>query len=134
MGANVIVLEDDIWCTGVIVRTLQKAGYTPLAAATAEDAWNVAVTSRQSVDALIADYVLPAGNGVEAALRLVSRFPGMKILFVSGTPLEGWTAADLDKIAELPRHASAFVPKPFHPSVLVSTLDGLLHRAAAHTA
>ncbi|HEY1341460.1 MAG TPA: response regulator [Bryobacteraceae bacterium] len=134
MGAKVVVLEDDIWCTGVIVRTLQKAGYTPLAAATAEDAWSMAVSSRDSVDALIADYVLPSGNGVDAAVRLVSRFPSMKILFVSGTPLEGWAGADLEKIAWLPRHSSAFIPKPFHPSALVSTLDGLLHHAAAQTA
>jgi DNA-binding response OmpR family regulator len=119
---------------GVLIRTLGKAGYEPLPAATCEEALKLAQLTREPIEALVADYLLPTSNGTEAALKLAARYPKIKTLFISGTPLEGWSPAELDKIAWLPRLSSAFLPKPFHPATLVRTLDGLLHRAAARTA
>jgi two-component system cell cycle sensor histidine kinase/response regulator CckA len=130
----VIVLEDDPLCMRVIVKTLKKAGYDPLSATSCEQALEVCRNRECSIHALIADLVLPGKHGTEAALRMAALCPGLKILFVSGTPIEGWEIEDIARLNKLPKGTVEFIAKPFQPTALLKKLNQLLCDGAAQPA
>jgi CheY-like chemotaxis protein len=73
-------------------------------------------TNADRFDLMITDIALPHIRGTELAERALSRYTGMKVLFMSGY------AGD-----SLPANAAHFIPKPFRLEALVrkirETLD-----------
>jgi DNA-binding response OmpR family regulator len=60
--------------------------------------------------------ILPEGNGVDVARALSRRWPGLRIVFMSGYPGEHLSGADA-----LPPGAR-LLPKPFTPEVLLAAV------------
>ena len=128
MGKGVVVvLEDEDTSMGVFRWTLQIAGYECAEARTRDEAVEHCRNHGGNVKVLVADLILPTCRGTDVALAASRLHPALRVLFVSGTPVEGWTESDLRKMAQLPPGTFAFIGKPFHPRVLLSKLEQLLN-------
>src|SRR5439155_7437559 len=115
---RVLVVEDDEKTARLIDLALSSEGLAVSCVASVEAAR--ARAEEWSPDVVVANVNLPDGTGTELAQSL--RTPsGPLFLFLSHVDDE-----DLD-LAE----ADAYVQKPFNPSVLVSTVDGLLRGEGA---
>jgi CheY-like chemotaxis protein len=124
----IIVVEDNEFSASVIRRTLERAGYRCVEARTEQDAVESCRRYGDRVRALIADLVLPGARGTDVALRLNRDHPGLPVLFVSGTPFEGWPESDCRKAFELPAGGAAFLAKPFQPRAMIGKLAELFER------
>jgi len=71
--------------------------------------------------------ILPTCRGTDVALTVSRLRPAIRVLFVSGTPVDGWRESDVRKMAQLPNGSFAFLGKPFQPKKLVNELDRLLN-------
>jgi PAS domain S-box-containing protein len=81
---TILVVEDEEAVRALILQTLQKYGYTVLAARQGEEALSRCAGHPGPIHLLLADVVLPKINGPELAARLASTYPGLKVLFMSG--------------------------------------------------
>jgi len=127
---TVLVLEDEPLAMRMICATLRLNGYE-LAEATTPTAAIQMACERRPFDLLIADVTLPERSGVRTALDLYAASPEIAILFVSGTPFEGWQPRDLLTVQILPREVWEFLRKPFRASALKLHVRQLLDRSAA---
>ena len=117
---HVLLVEDDDAVRAFARDVLQMRGYTVVAAADGEDALRLAATAEPEFDILVTDLVMPGLQGRDLAERLSGRFPGLRIVFMSG-----YTD---DAIA---RHGVLdpgmwFIEKPFEPSALARKVREVL--------
>jgi DNA-binding NtrC family response regulator len=122
-GSEAILLVEDQDQVREATRTiLERLGYHVEAVRTAPDAlaW---IAGGTPVDLLLTDVVLPGMNGVALAEQLVTKRPGLRILFMSAY-------TNQESIPERSLHGSpcAFLAKPFSLDVLARTVRGLLDR------
>src|SRR5205814_10506722 len=88
---------------------LQEKGYRVLEASNGVEALTCVQKHRGPIDLVITDVVMPFLSGVELVERLSQRFPGLRVLLVSGY-----------NDSTVCRHGveqgrMAFLPKPFSP-------------------
>ncbi|MEU4625900.1 PAS domain S-box protein [Actinoplanes sp. NPDC023801] len=81
-GATVLVVEDEDALREVTSRILRRGGYTVLAAGGGEEALRLA--AENAVDVLLTDVIMPNMLGKDLADAVRSRWPGTKVLFMSG--------------------------------------------------
>ena len=81
---RVLVVDDDPAISGMLVRALERNGFSADAAASAD----AALASAQDVDyaAAVIDLVMPGRNGVELAIALRERLPGLCVAVLTGYP------------------------------------------------
>jgi len=87
-GESVLVVEDELAIVAITRRVLQRLGYTVLTASTPSEAIRLAESHPQEIHLLITDVVMPEMNGRDLAIRLLSRAPRLKCLFMSGYPAD----------------------------------------------
>jgi DNA-binding response OmpR family regulator len=126
--ATILVLDDEELVARVIEVSLRKEGHDILAARTGAEARDIAEHRQEPIDLVIANYTLRDAKGIEVIRQLVLSHPEMKVLRISGRPLEMLRAhGDISDRA-------AFLPKPFTPKRLVQVVDRVLrsdrHRIA----
>ena len=63
---------------------LESGGYTVISAAGGAEALGKLSGSPLTPDLLVTDLVMPGMNGKELARRVCAKFPGTRVLFVSG--------------------------------------------------
>ena len=63
---------------------LEREGYTVLTAATPWEAIDVAQEHGREIHLLMTDVVMPEMNGRDLAAKLLSLYPNLKCLFMSG--------------------------------------------------
>ncbi|HKQ63169.1 MAG TPA: PAS domain-containing protein [Candidatus Polarisedimenticolaceae bacterium] len=112
----VLVVEDDPLVRDITVRALQTRGYEVLAAADGEEALRIGTAQASRLSLLLTDLVLPRRSGEEVADRLMQLSPQLRVLFISGYPLD----------ADPTRGDRAFLRKPFTPSELEQRIRQLL--------
>src|SRR5690606_20539866 len=121
-GGNetVLLVEDEDLVRVATTRVLERNGYGVLAAASPSDA--VALVERHSgpIHALITDVVMPQMNGRELARRVLARWPGLRVVYVSGY------ADDAMVDSALLDAEAVFLQKPFTPEALLRTLREVL--------
>ncbi len=83
-GETVLVVEDDPGILSLTRIMLERLGYRPLAASTAEEALRLAESVAGRLDLLLTDVIMPGMNGKELADRLTGPHPGLKVLYMSG--------------------------------------------------
>ena len=84
-GAETILLvEDDEAVRRISLSILESGGYTVMAAAGGVEALRKLSGSSRIPDLLVTDVVMPGMDGKEVARAIQSRFPGTRVLFVSG--------------------------------------------------
>ncbi|GAB6096149.1 hypothetical protein JCM14469_24020 [Desulfatiferula olefinivorans] len=83
-GETLLIVEDEIAMLNLAQTILTRLGYTVLGAASPVQALSLAEAHAGEIDLLITDVVMPEMNGRSLAEQLHSRYPEIKILFMSG--------------------------------------------------
>ena len=124
-GHEIILLVEDeptILRAGKLM--LERLGYTVVAAATPGEAIKLAEKHAGEIHLLLTDVVMPEMNGRELAKRLLSLYPNLKRVFMSG-----YTANVIapDGVLEAGIH---FIQKPFSMETLADKVRVALARCA----
>jgi CheY-like chemotaxis protein len=117
--ARVYVVDDQPAVLQTIQRVLEAERHEVASFSSAEDALR-ADASAGAPDLLVTDLVMPNLGGLELADKLAARFPGLRVLIVSGYA----ESAQLDLIARLP--SEALLAKPFTPAELCAKIHAAL--------
>jgi two-component system, cell cycle sensor histidine kinase and response regulator CckA len=83
-GEHLLLVEDDHAVRQVAEALLRRHGYDVTAAVDGEAALEVMAEQGAGVQLVITDVVMPRMNGRDLAERIATRFPGTRILFISG--------------------------------------------------
>jgi CheY-like chemotaxis protein len=110
---TVLVVDDDDLMRAVLVKILRAEGWQVHAVAGGDEAL-VFLASNAGIGIVVSDVLMPGLDGRELATELGRRFPRLPVLLISGGHLGGRS------------YAGPFLPKPFSPTSLVSTIRELL--------
>lgn len=83
-GETVLLVEDELIVLNVSKAILENLGYVVLSASTPGQAVRLAEEYSGEIHILITDVVMPEMNGRELAKKVVSLYPNIKQLFMSG--------------------------------------------------
>ncbi|MCG6538332.1 MAG: response regulator, partial [Syntrophales bacterium LBB04] len=83
---TILLAEDESAMLELATMLLQKQGYTVLAARTPGEAISLARKHVGEIHLLVTDVVMPEMNGRDLANNLLSLYPNVKRLFMSGYP------------------------------------------------
>jgi PAS domain S-box-containing protein len=120
---TLLVVEDDALVRGVTVRVLRSGGYRVLVAGSGREALALPAQELRGARLLITDVVMPGVAGPAMADELRARYPGLRVLFVSGY--------SEDAIAHRGAFARGidFLPKPFSATALLARVRSILDAA-----
>ena len=124
-ACTILLVEDEDGVRRLMHRFLEREGYQLLSARNAEDAEEIADVYRDDIHLLVTDVVMPGMTGPQLAERLMPRYPGMKVLFVSGYRHDA-----LDQKGLLGRGVQV-LPKPFPPAQFLRQVHLLLKQGEA---
>jgi len=85
-SGTVLVAEDNDVVRAVTRKILEDSGYRVLLARDSAEALAACDGHKGGIDLLIADIIMPGMDGIDLAKELAARFPGMRILLISGYP------------------------------------------------
>ena len=117
---TVLVVEDDERVRALARKALEQAGYRVLVAAGGKEALAAAEGHDGPIDLLMTDVVMPEMNGRTLTRRLTQRHPDLKVLYMSG-----YSDEDIAQHGVF-ETGTAFIKKPFTPSVLTKKLREVL--------
>jgi two-component system, cell cycle sensor histidine kinase and response regulator CckA len=117
---TVLVVEDEAPVRKLVVRILERAGCTVLAAEDGVKALRVIQEHDGQIDLVITDLVMPDMGGRDLAASLRRTHPGLPVLFMSGYDEDLLSDATGD---------SEFLAKPFTPAALVGVVTEALRSA-----
>lgn len=122
---TILIVEDEVDVRNVMLIALVRAGYLVLEADSAAAALEVSNIFEDVIDLLIADHALKTMTGREVAAEISRSRLGLKVLYISGYPLE-----TLQKEAGGESLSRAdFLAKPFLPKDLVGKVKEILRSA-----
>ena len=125
---HILVVDDEPALRSLLRQALAGQGYRVEAARDAEEALALARRAATPFDLLVTDVIMPGATGTQLAKRMVSIFPEIAVLFVSGYPGE----TEADRAAFGPD--AAYLAKPFTADVLLRSVRYLLERGRPMTA
>jgi PAS domain S-box-containing protein len=117
---TILLVDDNQAIVQVIKSVLVKNGYQVLPATSPNEAIGIVSESKETVDLLLTDMVMPEMNGKELSIKILSIFPQLKTLFMSGYTLD-MTA--LNGVSENEMH---FIRKPFRINELTEKICAIL--------
>jgi DNA-binding NtrC family response regulator len=103
--------------------TLERAGYSVLAAGTPSEACAIFEAEHARITLLLTDIVMPELHGPALAERLLAQRSDLRVIFVSGY-------SDTMAVAESGGNGAAFLAKPFTAAALVAEVQAALAPAA----
>jgi two-component system cell cycle sensor histidine kinase/response regulator CckA len=115
---TILLVDDEDAVRGVCRRCLEETGFRVLEAENGLEALLAASEHRSGVDLLITDLVMPRIGGIELGQAFQTIWPGVKVLYVSGSPSEQ---------ARLPA-GCAFLKKPYDLAALTNAVSTALSR------
>jgi two-component system, cell cycle sensor histidine kinase and response regulator CckA len=125
---TILLVEDEKSVRELAARILQRHGYRVLAAANGHEALGLLARDQPHVDVLLTDVVMPEISGPDLADRVRMGRPELPVLFMSGYNEEA-VLRDGVLVA-----GTAFLEKPFSPSVLLHRIREILNESAGTTA
>jgi signal transduction histidine kinase/ActR/RegA family two-component response regulator len=123
---TVLVVEDEAMLLAMARAMLERLGYSVLAAATPSEAMRLAAEHAGQIDLLMTDVVMPEMNGRDLAQQLLSLYPGLKQLFMSG-----YTANVIAHQGVMDKNVQ-FLQKPFTLNDLAAKVREALGRNYAN--
>jgi len=81
---TILIVEDEPAILAMTKMMLKKTGYTVLAAKTPGEAIRIAQEYPGNIDLLLSDVVMPEMNGWDLAMKIISLYPNLKRIFMSG--------------------------------------------------
>ena len=120
MSAHILVTEDEPAVRELLSFHLTQAGFRVTEAETLEEAWKHV----SEADAVVLDWMLPDGSGVDWLQRLRQTAKGERqpVLMLTAR------ASETDKVRGLNSGADDYLVKPFSAAELVARLRALLRR------
>ena len=115
---KILLAEDDDALRRFLKKALEQAGHEVIDFADGEAAWEV--LQETPVDLLLTDIVMPIMDGVELARRAAEKYPGLRIMFITG-----FAAVALNPESGAPEGAQV-ISKPFHLRQLVNEVERLM--------
>jgi len=119
---NILVVEDEDAIRAMLIMVLEQAGFSPIAAADAQEAQKA--LEEALPDLILLDWMLPGISGVEWARRLKKEpmYRDIAIILLTARGEEE------DKVRGLEIGADDYVTKPFSPKELVARIRAVLRR------
>jgi PAS domain S-box-containing protein len=117
---TVLVVEDDPAVKAIIRQELERLGYRVLVSSDAAEALAAAETHVGRIPLLVSDIRLPGLAGPALATKLRPKFPGLRVLYVSGYAGDEMIQSGLLGTDE------AFLAKPFSADDLARRVRALL--------
>jgi CheY-like chemotaxis protein len=111
---DILVVEDNLGSAFMIEEVLKRARHRVRVAVGGNEA--VRLASTQMPDAIVMDINLPDLGGFEAAKRIKTLMPQVKIVGMSGIGIPAETSGE-------PPVLEARLLKPFHPEDLLEVLE-----------
>ena len=108
---TVLLVEDEEVVRNLANRILVTSGYKVLLAKNGEEAERICIEYQGVIHLLITDVVMPGMSGRDLVLRVSSKRPGMKVLYMSGYTDQALQETDI-------RSGVGFLEKPFSPAGL----------------
>jgi CheY-like chemotaxis protein len=127
---TILVLEDEPALMNLLRRVLGHQGYHTLEAVSPDQAVQQFKHHGRQIDLLIADVGLPGISGVQVALLLRSELPELRVILMSGYPLNSWSPQDADFLQRLGSNSVGVLIKPFVPRTLLHAIGGLMEPPA----
>ncbi|MEN8209393.1 MAG: PAS domain S-box protein [Candidatus Fermentibacteria bacterium] len=81
---TILLVEDEVSILQLIMILLEHQGYTVMGASTPREALSIAKAHQGEINLLITDVVMPEMNGSELARKILTLYPNLKLLFMSG--------------------------------------------------
>jgi len=113
---TILIVEDDDAVRVPTAELLKMEGFKVLQARTGAEAIRVVEQNRSNLDILVTDVLMPKMTGQEVAETLLQMNSDLKVLFISGEDMEGFT----------PGAAKAVLRKPFRLDALKDKIHELL--------
>ena len=121
---TILLVEDEHAVRSVATRVLLGQGYSVLAASNGEEALATAEKVAGAIDLVLTDVIMPDMGGPDLVQRLVQRWPGVRVVYMSGY-------AEGDKVRRgMQDGDTSFLQKPFSADSLVFTVRQVLDRSA----
>jgi PAS domain S-box-containing protein len=117
---TLLVVEDEEAIRRILLETLGECGYTVLTAGNAQEAMALVESSRQKIDLLITDVVMPGLSGPELAEHFQAARPGVQVLLISG-----YTGKMLTGHGVVPPEVNLLI-KPFSSQALAQAVQKIL--------
>jgi two-component system, cell cycle sensor histidine kinase and response regulator CckA len=122
---TILLVEDELPLLNLGKQILEKKGYNVITASAPIDAIRLAEQYCGKIHLLITDVIMPEMNGRQVADRLLTIFPDLKTIFMSGYTAEiivrqGFVHKGLD-----------FIQKPYSTKVLAAKVREVLDRKSA---
>jgi DNA-binding response OmpR family regulator len=117
---KILIVEDERLVAHTMALLLSERGYDVKSVLSAKE--GLSTFEVWQPDLAIVDVFLPDQDGVEMAIALKSKYPGLKILLFSGVP-------DAQALLEQARHRGyefEILAKPVHPMVVFERVAALL--------
>ena len=111
---TILLVEDNQQVRNITCTMLQMYDYEVICAENAMDAIKILETSSGQVDLVLTDVVMPGMNGHQLVERILCRFPGIRVLYMSGYSKN--IVNDIDILHE----GVFFIQKPFTAETLVA--------------
>lgn len=121
---TILLVEDDPDILKITAQMLEMLGYVVLTAHSSNDAIRLSREYTGEIHLLMTDVILPGMNGHDLAKRLLSEYPHMKHLFMSG-----YTATVVANHG-MPNMGINFIQKPFSLSALADKVRGVFDGAS----
>ncbi len=117
---TILLVEDEPIILDMTRKMLKRLGYTVLAAATPNESINLAREHAGKLHLLITDVIMPEMTGLDLAKKLLTLYPDLKRLFMSGYP------ADIIGHEGVLDEGINFIQKPFLLKELASKIREVL--------
>lgn len=117
--SKILVVEDEAQIRELIVRYLERDGYSVVTASTGDEA---IARAKDGVDMIVLDIMIPRPDGLDVT-RIVRATSAVPILIVSAR------ADEADRVAGLELGADDYITKPFPPRELLARVKALLRRS-----
>ena len=119
-GRKVLIVDDEATIARTLSIIFKNRGFDARAAYSAEEALQVMQSWEPEI--AIIDVCLPAMNGIDLAILLMSTHPKCKLVLFSGQP----RSAELSDQAAKEGHLFEILAKPVHPDILLERAAQLL--------
>ncbi len=123
LGERILVVEDDAVLRELSQRMLRNAGYTVTAVATVKEAGELDGAS--CFDLILADLILPDGNGLDLARQIHTQRPETAVLLCSGY------SHDPEVHQKMRRFGFRYIEKPVGSMQLLQTVREMLDETCA---
>jgi two-component system, cell cycle sensor histidine kinase and response regulator CckA len=117
---TVLLVEDEEAILDVTKAMLEKLGYRVLITSSPDESFGIAEKHADEIRMLITDVVMPEMNGPDLAEKLISLYPGLKVLFMSG-----YTGNVIARYGIQDKGVN-FIHKPFSRLALASKIREIL--------